>query len=516
MTLVAVPIEVEDPRDVATALEQAQQAKSGGADLVEFRIDVLVEHAEGVTAARRLVQESPLPVLLTCRSDAEGGAWRGEETDRVSFLEAVGTAEVAPQFLDFEEAAWSRSANIRQKVRLVVNHPQQVRPDRARLVLSKHDFDGRPQDLTSRTASMAVDADVVKVAWTARSLRDCLEAFELPGLLGVPTVALCMGPFGLPSRVLAPKFGGFLTFAALDADSATAPGQPTLSQLMDLYRFRSIDTNTEVYGVAGWPVEHSKSPAFHNQAFAEQQRNAVYLPLPIAPDATAFVATLDAWLAHPGLDLRGLSVTLPHKETLASFVAERGGICDEATRLSGAANTLQVDASGQLHAFNTDVTAIEEALSERVNLQGQSALVLGAGGVARAATAALLRLGATVRVMNRTAARAEALAASFEGPVEVVTEPGSVAAVVQCTSVGMSTGPDPKGCPVDPAMLPNNAVLLETVYEPAFTPLREAFSQAGGLSIGGLEMFRRQAAAQCRLWTGQEPGAEALAVLDDS
>ena len=80
----------------------------------------------------------------------------------------------------------------------------------------------------------------------------------------------------------------------------------------------------------------------------------------------------------------------------------------------------------------------------------------------------------------------------------------------------MSTGPDPKGCPVDPAILPNNAVLLETVYEPAFTPLREAFSQAGGLSIGGLEMFRRQAAAQCRLWTGQEPGAEALAVLDDS
>ena len=97
---------------------------------------------------------------------------------------------------------------------------------------------------------MAVDADVVKVACTARSLRDCLEAFELPGLLGVPTVALCMGPFGFPSRVLAPKFGGFLTFAALDEDSATAPGQPTLSQLMDLYRFRSIDTKTEVYGVA--------------------------------------------------------------------------------------------------------------------------------------------------------------------------------------------------------------------------------------------------------------------------
>ena len=315
--------------------EQAQQAKSGGADLVEFRIDVLVEHAEGVTAARRLVQESPLPVLLTCRSDAEGGAWRGEETDRVSFLEAVGTAEVAPQFLDFEEAAWSRSANM-QKVRLVVNHPQQVRPDRARLVLSKHDFDGRPQDLTSRTASMAVDADVVKVAWTARSLRDCLEAFELPGLLGVPTVALCKGPFGLPSRVLAPKFGGFLTFAALDADSATAPGQPTLSQLMDLYRFRSIDTKTEVYGVAGWPVEHSKSPAFHNQAFANSNATRCICLAHHVPDAAAFRPTLDAWLA-PGSIFKGCRVLT---ETLASFVAERGGVCGR-PRLSGV-NTLQV------------------------------------------------------------------------------------------------------------------------------------------------------------------------------
>jgi len=121
-----------------------------------------------------------------------------------------------------------------------------------------------------------------------------------------------------------------------------------------------------------------------------------------------------------------------------------------------------------------------------------------------------------VRVVERTGGRAEAVASSFEGPVEVVTERGSVAAVVECTSVGMSTGPDPKGCPIDPAMLPSNAVLLETVYEPAFTPIREAFSQAGGQSVGGAEMFLRQAAAQCRLWTGQEPGADALAILDDS
>ena len=182
---------------------------------------------------------------------------------------------------------------------------------------------------------MAVDADVVKVAWTARSLRDCLEAFELPGLLGVPTVALCMGPFGLPSRVLRAKFGGFLTFAALDADSATAPGQPTLSQLMDLYRFRSIDTNDRgvwrgrlaggTFQVSSLPQPSLRRTATQRGvfAFAHSRR----MPRRLWPPWTLGWPTL-------GLDLRGLSVTLPHKETLASFVAERGGICDEATRLS--------------------------------------------------------------------------------------------------------------------------------------------------------------------------------------
>ena len=114
-----------------------------------------------------------------------------------------------------------------------------------------------------------------------------------------------------------------------------------------------------------------------------------------------------------------------------------------------------------------------------MDLRGQSALVLGAGGVARAATAALLRLGRDGAGDESDPGSSGGLGGVFEGPVEVVTEPGSVAAVVQCTSVGMSTGPDPKGCPVDPAMLPNNAVLLETVYEPAFTPLREAFPKPG-------------------------------------
>ena len=110
MTLVAVPIEVEVPA-MLRRQPSRPNGQSGGADLVEFRIDVLVEHAEGVTAARRLVQESPLPVLLTCRSDAEGGG-RGERP--MGFVSrSGGHGRSGPQFLDFE-AAWSRSSNIRQ------------------------------------------------------------------------------------------------------------------------------------------------------------------------------------------------------------------------------------------------------------------------------------------------------------------------------------------------------------------------------------------------------------------
>ena len=114
----------------------------------------------------------------------------------------------------------------------------------------------------------------------ARSVRDNLEAFDILATRTKPTIALCMGEFGLMSRVLAPKFGGFLTFASDAEGTGTAPGQPTARELRDLYRFESVRPATRVFGVIGWPVAHSRSPAFHNARFADAGHDGVYLPIP--------------------------------------------------------------------------------------------------------------------------------------------------------------------------------------------------------------------------------------------
>jgi 3-dehydroquinate dehydratase/shikimate dehydrogenase len=191
-------------------------------------MDMLAAEPGAVEAAHRLVRESPVPCIVTVRTAAEGGGWDGDETDRISFFEAVCTAQHPPRYIDVELSSLERSANVRQKVLLCVDHPGQVRDGLPGLIVSTHDFMERPADLSRRISQMWADpaCAVAKVAWRARSLRDVTEAVELLAIRSRPTAAICMGEFGLMTRVLAPKFGSFVTYAHIDGDSATAPGQP--------------------------------------------------------------------------------------------------------------------------------------------------------------------------------------------------------------------------------------------------------------------------------------------------
>ena len=227
-----------------------------------------------------------------------------------------------PRSIDFELSHLARSANIRQKVMLAVDHARQPRDLKTSLILSSHDFEGRPNDLVRRAAAMWNEpaCAVAKIVWKARSVRDCIEAFELLQQAPKPTIALCMGAFGMASRVLAAKFGGFLTYARAQGDPGTAPGQPTVPQLRELYCFDSITPRTRVFGVVGWPIEHSLSPHLHNAGFGSVKFDGVYLPLPVPPEWEHFKATLHALLDFKPLDLGGLSVTLPHKQHLVRFV----------------------------------------------------------------------------------------------------------------------------------------------------------------------------------------------------
>ncbi len=541
------------------ALRQAQEAKEGGTDLVEYRVDEFFTgdgmrdgggdaHASDdrerdtieVSLLLDLIERSPLPAIVTCRSASEGGSYDGDESSRVSLYERLatafgrrkdGTSEHPPQYLDFELSAFERSANIRQKILLAVDHPEQLRDVRTGLILSVHDFAGRPSDLTRRVARLreVPAARVHKVAFRARSLRDNLELFDLLRDRDRPMIALGMGEFGLLSRVLAPKFGGFLTFASLRASEATAPGQPTLRELIELYRFRSIGARTRVYGVVGWPVGHSRSPLVHNAGFASVGGvgfDGVYVPMPIAEGFESLKATLLELIGHAGLDFGGASVTLPHKESLVRLAREQGWALDEWSEFLGAANTIVVerDAGGGVagvRVCNTDAAAagVWMRASEGA-LEGRSVVVVGAGGVARAVVGAAQRGGALVHVVNRTRAHAERLADSFtSGPPRPSqgtgrvrasswdeVPAGEVVAVVNATPVGMEGGPAPRESAIPRAFLaklPKQAEVYDTVYAPIDTATLHAANAAGLRTHDGVLMFVLQAAQQFKEWTGQ-------------
>ena len=522
MTLICCPIAIESPSDLPDALACASEAAEQGARLIEWRIDELADDPDAVRVIDDLLQQSPLPSIITCRSSREGGAWSGDETDRVSLLERIGLSKHPPRYLDFELADYLRSANIAQKIDLVVSHDHQARDVSTGLILSSHDFEGRPGDLNGRVAEMAVQPSctISKIVWSARSLRDNLEAFDLLTDRAHPTIALCMGEFGGISRVLAPKFGGFLTFAPLDDDEGTAPGQISIRTLRETYRFDSIRPSTKVYGIIGWPVGVSWSPSVHNAGFEATEHDGVYVRLPIAPGWEPFKATLGALIDHERLDFSGASVTMPHKEHLVRFVREAGGTLDSVSERCGAANTLVVADDGSLRAINTDAPAAVSCLVEAMEITSEELsqrriMVLGAGGVARAVIAGLLEHDARVTVVNRTHQRAADLVEELAddrlriGSLEDL-ENGGFDAVVNATSIGSPAGDHPESSPIpDGVSLDDSITVLDTVYSAMPTPLVINSMQSGCRTAAGGSMFLRQAEMQFEIWTGR-PAPEGL------
>lgn len=562
-TLLCVPIAVHDAE---TALADAREARLHGADLVEYRIDQFFtgQVSTGPESAAkggasweereilRMVAESPLPCIVTCRpaEGEEGGYYEGPEEARIALLERLATAfgpgEKPPRYIDVELCAYLRSPAVRQRLNLALHHPERLGDLRTSLILSVHDFLGRPRDLTRKVLRMqeaaeAAEAAVCKVAYRCRSVRDNLELLDLPREMGRPTIALGIGEYGLMSRVLAPKFGGFLTFAALRAGGETAPGQPTIRELLCTYHFRSIRESTAVYGLIGWPVAHSLSPLVHNAGFHTTGIDAVYVPLPVPPGYEHFKATVLSLIDHRGLDFRGCSVTTPHKENLLRLAEElrrvpgAGAVgtppheweIDASAAACGAANTLVIEREEGTNApvravvMNTDGAAAAACLAASLgDLAAKRVAIVGAGGAARAIASALLMADATVVVYNRTRERAEGMVEDLRrrmpqrqfglgriGAGAMTDLARSCCdAYVNCTPVGMASGPDPEGAAIPVTELADcgaETVVMDTVYNPVVTPLLRLADAAGLRTIDGLAMFIRQAAGQFEAWTGK-------------
>src|SRR5690625_701934 len=263
----------------------------------------------------------------------------------------------------------------------------------------------------------------------------------------------------------------------------------------------TLDGEVRLAGVLGWPIAHSRSPRLHGHWLAQYRIKGAYVPLAVHPD--------DLERAVEGLvalGFRGANVTLPHKERVAA-------LCDrvsERARRIGAVNTLVVR-DGRVEGDNSDGFGFIENLKEREDAwePTRPAVVLGAGGAARAILVALLEAGVReIRLLNRTRARAEALAEELGRNIRVFDwgtwddALGETGLLVNTTSLGMSGQPPLE---IDLHALPASALVNDIVYVPLETPLLAAARARGNPAVDGLGMLLHQARPGFEAWFGVAP-----------
>jgi len=455
--------------DAAELRRQRDEASEAGADLVELRLDAM-----GRPDVAAALEGRRSPVIVTCRPKWEGGAFEGAEEDRLKILTDALTA--GAEYVDVEFSARFDS----------LMHSTNGR----RVVLSMHDFSGVPGDLGARVRAMrAVGAEVIKVAVLAQSLCDNLALLDLRDDT-LPAVFIGMGPCGTPSRILPNHFGSAWTYAG----DGHAPGQIPVSRMLNEFRMREISNQTALYGIVGYPLGHSISPAMHNAVFRAAGVDAVYLPMPAA-NADDFLE----FARH--MRVRGASVTIPFKVDLF----QRADVSDDLSRSVGAINTLKRHHTKWM-GRNTDVNGFLAPLRGRVQLRGLRAAILGAGGAARAVAVALSSAGAEVSVYGRNHERAAEVARLIGRKPSQRDQPppGSWELLVNATPVG--TFPNPDQTPF-PGGKFDGHVVYDLVYNPAETRFLQEAIAAGCETIGGLDMLVAQAEEQSDWWIGKRPPA---------
>ncbi len=459
-----------------------------GAELVELRLDYLSH----IPDLGRLLKESPTPVVITIRRAEDKGRWRDSEEQRQTLLRQAIVQGVAYVDLEMDVAPLIRRYGTTKRI------------------ISYHNFNETPHDLAEIHARMTkLDPDIIKIVTMANAPGDMVRMLQLVKHASVPTAGFCMGELGLASRVLCGKFGSPLTYATFNKDRELAPGQLSFDEMKYLYRYDQINADTKIFAVIGDPLSHSLSPLIHNAAFRKLGLNAVYVPFRIPKDKLLPTLNDFEWF-----DVRGYSVTIPHKEA----VIEKAQHVSPSVQTLQAANTLWKNANGQWQATNTDYLAALQTLAiglgaepeNHTVLSGRKVLMLGAGGVAKAIGAGVVENGGILQIASRTHARAKELAEKIGCQHCLWENRGAmfVDVLINCTPVGMH--PNVDDSPFADNWLRDGMLVFDTVYNPENTLLLKQARQREAKTVSGLEMFVRQAAAQFELFTGQPAPLETM------
>lgn len=474
----------------ASLIEEWKAAAAAGAELVELRIDCLRREPE----LKRIFAERPTPVVFTIRRGADGGLWRGNEDKRQQLIREAIVLGV--EYIDLE-------MDIASKIR---------RFGKTKRIVSYHNMKGTPEDISDIAEQCdEMDADVVKVAMLAQSVADASRVLELGKSAAVPTIPIAMGDLGTFTRILGAKFGAPFTYAGFNPERMFAPGMLHYPVLKRDYCYDDINADTEVYAVIGDPIEQSLSPAIHNPAYRELGLNKVMVPLLIPGNDL-----INSLKALEWLGIKGMSVTIPHKEAIVALLNSKDGAVERTL----SCNTVVIEGDKWV-GHNTDyraaIDSLENALGGRTDnedtspLLDKQVLILGAGGVARSIAFGLQRRGAVITITNRHDERATNLAEEVGGRTVTWSSRASQVPdiMINCTPVGMH--PDVDDTPVPPgAFSKTGMIVFDTVYHPENTMFLKLARERGCETITGVEMFVQQAAHQFKLYTGREAPLETM------
>ena len=458
-----------------------------GAELVELRLDFIRRPVN----LSRILEGKPCPVVATVRRPRDGGKWMRSEEDRVMLLRSAIVAGV-----DYVDLEYDIASSI-------------PRYGKTQRIISYHNFDETPSNIADIHKKMQkLDPDIIKIATKANNPIDNIRALRLCRDSSIPTVAFCMGEMGMISRVLCGRFGAPLTYATFNDDRQIAPGQLSFRQMQEDFRYDEITPNTKILGVIADPVEHSFSPKVHNACLRKLNLDMLYLPFRVPAEyLEEFVRCC------PEMGIRGLSVTIPHKETILKSI----GALDDNVAAIRAANTVVFD-KNIAYGYNTDCDAAVSCLIDHLQLDDEAEwpfddiriCLLGAGGVARAIAFGLKRKGATVFICARDPKKAELLGKELNCKTLLWEDRANHESqvLVNCTPVGMH--PEMDVTPFDAEWHDRNVVVFDTVYNPERTLLIKQAREANCKTITGIDMFTRQAAEQFRLFTEQSADEETI------
>ena len=473
-------------------------------DIAELRADFL--DTSEYPHIRAFPEKAQLPCILTVRRESDGGRFEGGEGSRtVLFARGLAFADPDPRrnfsYVDLEEDFQISSIE------------EVARAFGIKVVRSMHNMTGAETNLAARLKGMMRSGDeIAKIAFMPQSLADVTALFrEAKDLQGEEFTLIAMGPLGLPTRVLAPVIGSSIAYCSIPADDPTlypagaaegagtgALGQIDPVTLCNVYNFRSINPSTQIYGIAGYPLGATLSPAIHNAGFKAHGKDAVYIPIRAkrVSDVMDFAAVMR---------VKGLSVTHPFKQSVMTFVDK---VSPEAEEI-GAVNTV-VRRGGEWHGFNSDISGFTRAILEflgRRDLRRVNTAIIGAGGAARAIALAVRRLKGRACIFNRTEEKAKLLAQEHgfkwapldRGSVQLLSRYSDL--IIQTTSAGMLPNMDE-----DPIFFYNfsgHEAVCDIIYAPPKTKMLRRAEAAGCKTCNGLAMLQYQAYDQFELFTGE-------------